>query len=325
MGNEASAPAPVPPPSADEPPVLACFGETESEKQAKDRRLMQILGTPPPRRKKGLKQQPGDPKSSAEYFVNEVTFRKKTLGTIFDCYSQGSTELTFDQAKQLVQDLEETDYRGHSGKSMGASEAPDIADDEMYYILEKLGGEMHGSDLRRSTVPRRSFVESMFQAMNLKTYSERHFDRVAIVLSIKGEHAASASAEKGADVALTKFCLLHIWDAFDWNGAGHMNRGEFGAFALKAFGDGDEEVCDTMFMTILGLTSDEEMHFHAGMRIHDFIAWLWDTLKDEPPDSQRDVLEQFIELAQEQPGANVALLKCLLPPIDVTAGARDAE
>ena len=238
MGNEASAPAPVP--SADEPPILACFGETESEKQAKDRRLMQILGTPPPRRKKGLKQQPGDPKSSAEYFVNEVTFRKKTLGTIFDYYSQGSTELTFDQAKLLVQHLEETDHRGNSEKSAAAGEAPDIADDEMYYILEKLGGEMHASDLRRSTVPRRQFIESMFQAMNLKTYSERHFDRVAIVLSIKGEHAASASVEKGADVVMTKCCLMHIWDAFDWNGDGHMNREEFGAFAIKAFGDGDD-------------------------------------------------------------------------------------
>lgn len=276
--------------------MLACFGE-QAEMTARKIRIMKILRTPQPRRKrKTLQAKANDPHATAEYFISEVTFRKKKFGEIFDFYSSDQNRLYMDKLRVLVAHVE-----------LNADFDPvTLPTEHMRVIIEKMGGTFDAAVPSKSYIKRDTFVESMFQAMNLKSYDEKKFDRIVVPLAIRGEHA------NDEETTLVKQCIVHIWDAFDWNGDGRMNRDEFGAFAIKAFGDGSEETCDDMFMMVLKLESKEEMHEHLGLRIHDFISWLWETLVDESTESRWEILEQFIDLAMEQPGANIRKLASLL-------------
>ena len=252
--------------------MLACFGE-HAETTARKIRIMQILRTPQPRRKrKTLQAKANDPHATAEYFISEVTFRKKKFGEIFDFYSPDQKRLYMDKLRVLVAHVE-----------LNADFDPvTLPTEHMRVIIEKMGGTFDAVDPSKSYIKRDTFVESMFQAMNLKSYDEKKFDRIVVPLAIRGEHA------EDEDSAFVKQCIVHIWDAFDWNGDGRMNRDEFGAFAIKAFGDGNEDTCDDMFMMVLKLESKEAMHDHFGLRIHDFIAWLWETLSDETKEARRE-------------------------------------
>ena len=53
-------------------------------------------------------------------------------------------------------------------------------------------------------------MESMFQAMNLKSYDEKKFDRIIAPLAIRAEHSGDD------DAMFVKQCIMHVWDAFDW-------------------------------------------------------------------------------------------------------------
>ena len=110
----------------------------------------------------------------------------------------------------------------------------DISEGAILQLLLKLGGEQNQYDSGKSFVRKDAFVNTMFNAMNMKSFNEKKFDQVIVTLWIKGKYKDDPKKLE------TNLILLHIWEAFDWNKDGRQTLDEFSAFAEGYFGNEED-------------------------------------------------------------------------------------
>ena len=88
---------------------------------------------------------------------------------------------------------------------------------------------------------------------------------------------------------------------------------EFVAFAKTAFGnESTEEACKDMYMAMLPGVEEKDLDNHPGARLPDFVNWLWDSLSPMEKAERQNVLQEFIDIALQQPGAKKEILSNLL-------------
>ncbi len=302
-----------------------------------DPTLLTILNTPPPRRKRSkyIKKSRSDSFSNEQYFITELKYRKDFISKVFNFYSNDKKRLYLSEVRELTIDVE--DYaaaditnniiskynnEGSNAKSTGNGDIDnesckinsnnnndrcDINDKVLLHMLEKLGGQINDNDFLQSFVSKESFINHMFNAMNMKSFTEKQFDRIISTLCIKGEHKKNTKARE------VKLILLQIWDAFDWNMDGRQSYEEFTAFAKTAFGnESTEEACKDMYMAMLPSVEEKNLDDHPGARLPDFLRWLWDSLCPMDEAEREQVLREFITIALKQPGAKKQILSNLL-------------
>ena len=302
-----------------------------------DPKLLTILNTPPPRRKrnKNVQKTRSDSFSNEQYFITELRYRKDFICRVFDFYAKDQKRLFLSELRILINDVEDSDSKNvittkeyPKSNSISSSSSKDndnnnskediiqlgtknteeeFSNDLIVFILEKLGGQRNDDDVSKSFVSKDAFVTQMFNSMNMKTFDEKTFDRILCTLCIKGKH------KDETQIMEVKLILLHIWDAFDWNMDGRQSYDEFVAFAKTAFGnESTEEACKDMYMAMLPGVEEKDLDNHPGARLPDFVNWLWDSLSPMEKAERQNVLQEFINIALQQPGAKKEILSNLL-------------
>ena len=133
-------------------------------------------------------------------------------------------------------------------------------------------------DLGKSFVRKDAFVNTMFNAMNMKSFNEKKFDQVIVTLWIKGKYKDDP---KKLEMNLI---LLHIWEAFDWNNDGRQTLDEFSAFAEGYFGnEEDQKMYKRSYIDMIPGMDEKDLHDHLGARSLDFVQWLWASLEKNGP------------------------------------------
>ena len=67
-----------------------------------------------------------------------------------------------------------------------------------------------------------------------------------------------------------------------------------------------------MYMAMLPGVEEKDLDNHPGARLPDFVNWLWDSLSPMEKAERQNVLQEFINIALQQPGAKKEILSNLL-------------
>ena len=168
----------------------------------------------------------------------------------------------------------------------------------------KLGGEQNQYELGKSFVRKDAFVNTMFNAMNMKSFNEKKFDQVIATLWIKGKYKDDP---KKLEMNLI---LLHVWEAFDWNKDGRQTLDEFSAFAEGYFdNEEDQKMYKTSYIDMIPGMDEGGVEDHLGARSLDFVQWLWASLETLAPEERNKKVQRCIKNALRQPGADKTLSK----------------
>ena len=76
-----------------------------------DPKLLTILNTPPPRRKrnKNVQKTRSDSFSNEQYFITELRYRKDFICRVFDFYAKDQKRLFLSELRILINDVEDSD------------------------------------------------------------------------------------------------------------------------------------------------------------------------------------------------------------------------
>ena len=123
-------------------------------------------------------------------------------------------------------------------------------------------------------------VNTMFNAMNMKSFNEKKFDQVIATLWIKG----STDDPKKLEMNLI---LLGVWEAFDWDKDGRQTL-DGAAFAEGYFdNEEDQKVYKTSYIDMIPGMDEGGVEDHLGARSLDFVQWLWASLEHWPQRAQQ--------------------------------------
>ena len=290
-------------------PIWDCSGGIRQGSAAPDPKLMSILSTKPPRRKKKKmgKRTRSDSLTKEQYFICELKYRKQLISEVFGFYSIDKERLFFSRLRELAIDAEDYDIPRVDHMTKVAGSKHDISEGAILQLLLKLRGEQNPHDSNKSFVRKDAFVNTMFNAMNMKSFNEKKFDQVIVTLWIKGKYKDDPKKLE------TNLILLHIWEAFDWNNDGRQTLDEFSAFAEGYFGnEEDQKMYKRSYIDMIPGMDEKNLHDHLGARSLDFVQWLWASLEKIAPEERKERVQRCIKNALRQPGADQTLSKFMV-------------